>query len=381
MRPTTKQYKIDLDGLYPRRPPYPFDPISDWEKIKRIQVWIRFFLSPQKEINKNSHSYGLKHICEKGMKDIWDPKWGSNIDTYVSNGEFIYAMKEEGYEIVASSPDSLNAYFNTNTSFLKDVQTIQIEIDKTPYFLGILQGLYTRRKTNTTHIIILKEGVVVIHKKRSPNTIKCKYILLAPTYNNYLNDMDKIRAEIIQGYKRIFGPNGFNHKGRKRDEYQAKFQPRFIVLKEIDRINVDIDIRKGPTLAFEIMEVFPENTDKAQALIQMQSKYLVESEINGKLEKRLYWEEKIEKYEFYCQFELYSLIKYGKKQRKWIKRYYLSKKRNGNLYVQSVGDSVFSVYEYETVLNAVNETRDGDKTKSFPQAGQKINYITGEYLK
>lgn len=68
------------------------------EKQKKLKEWIYDNLNCRKSINYKHSSYGLKHIAEKG------------IDEYVSNGEFIGAMIEAGYEIKQIS--SLNASFN-----------------------------------------------------------------------------------------------------------------------------------------------------------------------------------------------------------------------------------------------------------------------------
>ncbi len=79
-----------------------FDPMifADSKVIDVLRVEIRKYFSKADRIG-NYSSYSLKHKAER------------HIGTYVSNGEFIYAMNLEGFEI---SRDSINCHFNIKDS-------------------------------------------------------------------------------------------------------------------------------------------------------------------------------------------------------------------------------------------------------------------------
>lgn len=72
--------------------------------ITRAQVdlckeWIRLFCIPRKRENTRYGSYGLKHLVEE--------YYGG----YVSNGAFIAAAEESGYEVIPQGSNSPNAGF------------------------------------------------------------------------------------------------------------------------------------------------------------------------------------------------------------------------------------------------------------------------------
>ena len=78
-----------------------FDP----ERIERIRKIIRAFLYARKSINRQAEgSYKLKHAVEH-----YDYVVNGGLKGYVSNGEFIYAMILEGFQV---ERDGRNAYFN-----------------------------------------------------------------------------------------------------------------------------------------------------------------------------------------------------------------------------------------------------------------------------
>lgn len=78
-----------------------FDP----KRIKRIRRIINMFLYARKTINRQAEgSYKLKHAVER-----YDSVTGEQLGGYVSNGEFIYAMILEGFQV---ERDGRNAYFN-----------------------------------------------------------------------------------------------------------------------------------------------------------------------------------------------------------------------------------------------------------------------------
>lgn len=105
----TKKQKEMLQGLgYLGYTGCEFDPKSfKQERIDKIREIIRWFLTKTKNINyKSSTSYGLKHEIE----DCCYAK-GHPLNEYVSNGECIYAMILEGFDV--QRPDgSMNCYFN-----------------------------------------------------------------------------------------------------------------------------------------------------------------------------------------------------------------------------------------------------------------------------
>jgi hypothetical protein len=68
----------------------------DETRVTDIREWIRLAIEPSKSVMKGRTSYGLKHDAERA------------IGRYVSNGELIWAMIQEGYTY---KKDSLNARF------------------------------------------------------------------------------------------------------------------------------------------------------------------------------------------------------------------------------------------------------------------------------
>lgn len=75
------------------------------ERIDRIRAIIRVFLYARKTINHQAEgSYKLKHAVER-----YDYVAGNRLGGYVSNGEFIYAMILEGFQV---ERNGRNAYFN-----------------------------------------------------------------------------------------------------------------------------------------------------------------------------------------------------------------------------------------------------------------------------
>lgn len=76
------------------------------EKIDKIRVVIRENLVMRKTINRNTEgSYQLKHAVERLDKTKEVMEMGG----YVSNGELIYAMILEGFDV---ERDGRNAWFN-----------------------------------------------------------------------------------------------------------------------------------------------------------------------------------------------------------------------------------------------------------------------------
>lgn len=92
---------LDACGFYKyyervKKEKHRYHPIER-EQVDVCKEWIKQNLRPTKVIIKRMSSYGYKHEVEK---------WAN---TYISNGAFILAMIEMGYNFEADGP---NAYFN-----------------------------------------------------------------------------------------------------------------------------------------------------------------------------------------------------------------------------------------------------------------------------
>lgn len=80
----------------------------DMNRIEAIRGIIRYGLEKRKTINHDiGTSYGLKHRVEEHSMAMGEP-----LNGYVSNGECIYAMILEGYEVYRCG---VNAKFNVTT--------------------------------------------------------------------------------------------------------------------------------------------------------------------------------------------------------------------------------------------------------------------------
>lgn len=82
------------------------------DRIERVREIIRLWLKPRKGVNcKCMGSYQLKHAAEDS-----ELAEGLPLEGYVSNGEFIYAMILEGYDVKRSG---INAYFNATSESMR----------------------------------------------------------------------------------------------------------------------------------------------------------------------------------------------------------------------------------------------------------------------
>lgn len=82
------------------------------ERIEEIRKIIRARLVKRKTINLLGYgSYKLKHACEK------DEMARGLLKCYVSNGEFIYAMILEGFQVAKCG---VNAHFNVTMKSAED---------------------------------------------------------------------------------------------------------------------------------------------------------------------------------------------------------------------------------------------------------------------
>lgn len=93
-----------------------FDPnVFNEARINAIRYIIRCKLEKRKTINHDvGTSYGLKHRIE-------EHKWAqcAPLNGYVSNGECIYAMVLEGYDVYRSG---VNAKFNVTTKSFESLE-------------------------------------------------------------------------------------------------------------------------------------------------------------------------------------------------------------------------------------------------------------------
>jgi len=69
----------------------------DEKEVSLCKKWIKKYITPRKTINTKKGSYNLKGLVEK------------DTSTYISNGAFIKAAIELGYEY---KENGKNAYFN-----------------------------------------------------------------------------------------------------------------------------------------------------------------------------------------------------------------------------------------------------------------------------
>lgn len=96
------------------------------KRIEEIRAIIRKKLVKRKTERINLLGYGsysLKHACEK------DEKARGLLKCYVSNGEFIYAMILEGYNV---SRSGLNAHFNVTLKSADKFYKMNFHNDRTP---------------------------------------------------------------------------------------------------------------------------------------------------------------------------------------------------------------------------------------------------------
>lgn len=88
-----------------------FDPsVFNMERIDAIREIIRPRLRKIKNINRSYTSYGIKHRVEEQIEASIEPLQG-----YVANGELIYAMILEGFDVLRFGK---NASFNVSEGSL-----------------------------------------------------------------------------------------------------------------------------------------------------------------------------------------------------------------------------------------------------------------------
>ena len=72
-----------------------------------VNQWIKTYLKPIKTINRQWHSYGLKHMCER------------MIGRYVSEAEMKEAMIKEGY--ISHKKDKYPWHFNISNKNMENI--------------------------------------------------------------------------------------------------------------------------------------------------------------------------------------------------------------------------------------------------------------------
>jgi hypothetical protein len=104
----------------------------DQTQINYCKKWIKQFCIPRKTINSRYGSYGLKHIVEEYY------------GTYISNGAFIAAADESGYDVIPDGGDSPNASFK----FWINIAGINTQRRDIPSY-------WKKRKINTPDGVVL----------------------------------------------------------------------------------------------------------------------------------------------------------------------------------------------------------------------------------
>ena len=74
-------------------------PLPNEKEVEMARTWLKEKAIRIVNLNKNSTSYGWKHVAERYAK------------SYISNGAFIHAAMLEGFK-VKQIEDSKNAYLN-----------------------------------------------------------------------------------------------------------------------------------------------------------------------------------------------------------------------------------------------------------------------------
>lgn len=85
------------------------------EQVKQALVFINRYFRKTKGLNRNN-SYNLKHLAEDWYKSV------NNQTVYISNGAFIQAMAEAGFNCVQTMADNPNAKFNVGEVCIKTVK-------------------------------------------------------------------------------------------------------------------------------------------------------------------------------------------------------------------------------------------------------------------
>ena len=111
----------------------PIDP----EQIGRASVYV-MRVTKNKIVNTTATSYGLKHRAEKYNRHIHKAE-DSSYEAYCSNGAFISAMIEAGFDIYLNEHEGLNVYFNYSTRSTSKIRTEILNVEKQTQHEGVMR--------------------------------------------------------------------------------------------------------------------------------------------------------------------------------------------------------------------------------------------------
>ena len=97
-------YQIRMSGLLPDREP--ILPITE-DQLRRLEIITRFIEDNFRQGRGKKSSYGLKHLVEREL--------GSQVQSYVSNGELMLCMLHCGYKV--KDRHGPNLYFGVDTDY------------------------------------------------------------------------------------------------------------------------------------------------------------------------------------------------------------------------------------------------------------------------
>lgn len=191
---------LDLNGFMNSTENFDSSVFANNQTIELLRPEIKKYFSKTNSNNRNYNSYGIKHIAEK------------HLGTYVSNGELIYAMHLEGYQIFRKN---INCTFNVSepsVRYMRNAKSIlktltssmpseiidYLNLKKRPskykYHLRLLINL------NFGNNFIRKKDVIAIISKEinvTPQTFQSWIQILATDSNEIPLDKLKLLSEIF----------------------------------------------------------------------------------------------------------------------------------------------------------------------------------------
>lgn len=101
--------------------------VFDQKRIDAIREIVRTHLLPLKAIShyETAYSYTLKHTIERYVYVTGNKILGN----YITNGECIYAMHQEGY-LIEKEARGKNAYFNVSKKSVEVLKAVVKRLDK-----------------------------------------------------------------------------------------------------------------------------------------------------------------------------------------------------------------------------------------------------------
>jgi hypothetical protein len=124
---------LSLNGFSNGNEKFDYSTFTEIKKIEKIRTEIRKYFTKTKSFNLKRSSYGLKHELER------------HIGVYVANGELIYAMYLEGFDI---KRNDINCYFNISSVGLGNLSISNkvLESFKTSWEYELEDHLKVRKK-------------------------------------------------------------------------------------------------------------------------------------------------------------------------------------------------------------------------------------------